>query len=117
MIFELVRRAYHQNQLSRFQSVFGFVNEENLHNWVDFSDMEIESGKIWRVKSDSYYVKDAALLDSPGANEPGNDIEVVENLIDHAHIYWEGNSTSNPIFECLLEPKTEVIGFVKSIEF
>lgn len=113
IVFELVRRDSYPERPSRFQSVFGARNEEELRQWRTLPAVDADSGDLYRVTPEGHFIGDSSLLDLP--EEYPNPFSLSEDLKHRANQYWSGNTTKEPVWEVLLEPAVEIDEFVKSL--
>lgn len=114
LVFDLVRRDVAKDELSRFQSVFGAGSMEDLESWMNLPSVNADSGDVYRVQTKSYSVRDATLLDLSGSYR--DPVTMADDLKKQARRYWNGETSSNPVCEVLLEPEVEVVEYVDSIE-
>jgi len=114
IVFEGVRRDEHPKQNSRFQSVFGARNIEELQDWVNSVGVNVGEGDIYKIRTNEHFVADASLLDFPSGFS-GTQTELAEILKQQADRYWSGESTETPVYEVLLEPPVNVGEFVERI--
>lgn len=102
IFFEYVRRAYYKNKPSRFQSFFAFNSMEEVVKFID--KFQYKSGKLWEVECEKSYSADMSLLNIGSS---------ILTYSYNAHLYWEGKSSDDPIWEVLLAPPVNIIQEVK----
>jgi len=113
IILELVRRSDYDNNISRFQSVFGANSMEDLENWMNLPNVKSNNGDVFYVVPDSFCEKDAGHLNYDADFDEMTDL--AEHLIETAHSYWSGQSAEPAIPEVLLVPEVQVIEHVESL--
>lgn len=106
LVFEYIRRSFHLERLSRFQSFFGF---NSLSDALKFNEKfpTKKSIKIWEIKSREFFKADMNLLTLTGTPL---------QLSHRAHCYWMGKLyRDEPFWEILMKPPIQVKKLVYSI--
>lgn len=110
-IYELYRRSFFPMSISRLQAFYAVETLEDVLQWAKEHqiDKHRKNIKVHKVDTlDSRVQKyDASLL-------AGGSIEVLENFkgssaCTWAHKYWSGESSSNPKYEYLIQPRIYVL--------
>lgn len=97
LIFELYRRIYFPENISRFQS-FYCVEKESLIAMLQRLRVNMENVIIFEIESDTFEKHDMNLL-LKGSN--------LVNTI-YADLYWKGESIQNPLYEILVKPPLKI---------
>lgn len=104
--FELNRKLYFPDKISRFQSFFCFQTLAEAKNFAKNYPDETSDYKIYEVEvdHDNYFIGDMSLVRSS---------TVITSYID-SHDYWSGNKSCHPIFEVLVKPPLKIHRMVYS---
>lgn len=95
-LFELVRLAEFESCHSRFQSVFGWQTQSEIG---DLSPVQDRDSQLVKLSCDSYDKRDMNLLK----------FRSFSGGFETARKYWEGDTSSDPTWEILMEPPVEVV--------
>ncbi|NME64457.1 DUF2441 domain-containing protein [Clostridium cadaveris] len=97
LIFELYRRIYFPEKISRFQA-FYCVEKENLKSMLQRLRVNINNVSVFEIQSDVFEKHDMNLLLKNS------------NLVNtiYADLYWKGKSIQDPLYEILVKPPFKV---------
>ncbi len=97
LVFELYRRTYHSNKISRFQSFF-CVEKENILNMIRRLNANPNEVNIFEIECDEYEKHDMNLL-----HKNSNLVNTV-----FCDLYWKGLSMENSLYEILVKPPIKI---------
>lgn len=98
LIFELYRRIYYPDKISRFQAFF-CVEKENILKMLNRLRANINEVTIYEIECEEYEKFDMNLL-----NKGSNLVNTV-----YAQLYWSGDNIGNPLYEVLAKPPIKII--------